>query len=380
MADRPIPPVPSNFHVLPFYNSKEFRFFAKTVKGCPWTPLPMLQLLSTRDGSNGEQDYVCHVVNEFPYSQLGIVEELTKQQIERIHIDRFATDYCLGTQSPPFSHLEAGNDPPDFIATTGDGPRGIECTRFTNRFRQSAQALFEKVRKTVKRLDPSDFGHLRGLMVFIGFAGELKAGLPPKQYDDSSRKLVIQALKDFEFDYSRSLVSAPGGMPQIAPMVNFEKHGGFFVHATPICEAVPASLFFMRQGFELGLAFSSEHIAKDLEADFLRMISKHDQEGVDDLIISVGAPDTQGLVWPTDTSLFFFMTQFSCPNVERPRHLKRVLAHIWETGAIIEFFPERKEIQSNLYLGLNPSHYPIAPPTFPKPLNANQSSTSSTSS
>src|SRR5260370_8688619 len=115
-------------------------------------------------------------------------------------------------------------------------------------------------------------------------------------------------------------------------------------------DAVPATDFFNRTGFELACCYESLHTASSIVSEVDRLIHQHDKGGVDWLVIRVSGPRRDGLIHPSEMTLARSLVQMSLP-LARPVHIRRVLLHLFPVGCVYELFPARKWVAEAQYAG-----------------------------
>jgi len=76
------------------------------------------------------------------------------------------------------------------------------------------------------------------------------------------------------------------------------------------------------------------------------------------LIITVGAPDYRGNIYPAEEAILDLMLT-TTPLFDRPINLKRIYIHAWGTGRIIQIFPQMQVINNGNFATLVPPHQPL---------------------
>jgi len=128
----------------------------------------------------------------------------------------------------------------------------------------------------------------------------------------------------------------------------------------PQRNAVPDTAFSAVTGFELGLADTTEHTASGAWAELQRLVTNHDRNGVEWLLVSAGAPNRNGQTFLSEELLARFLFQHP-ESLSTPTHIKRVTVHIWSTGEAFEVLPSPVQVFGPLCLGIVPAHRPIHP-------------------
>jgi hypothetical protein len=84
-------------------------------------------------------------------------------------------------------------------------------------------------------------------------------------------------------------------------------------------------------------------------------VRDHDKAEITDLIVTIGAPDQLGNIHPSEE--VFFDLMLSDPRQgSPPNHLRKVLAHGWETGRILEVHPQLRVVAPGRFQTTVPPH------------------------
>jgi len=86
-------------------------------------------------------------------------------------------------------------------------------------------------------------------------------------------------------------------------------------------------------GFNLSIAYSMERLVSDGWGKIRQLMRTHDQEEYDHLLISISAPDQDGLTFAGENAWFQEMLRFREP-IEKPAHLSSVIFHNWSNGQV----------------------------------------------
>jgi hypothetical protein len=116
---------------------------------------------------------------------------------------------------------------------------------------------------------------------------------------------------------------------------------GCLFYALPMHEAVPATEFFARSGFELACLYESLHSTTSMVHEVNRLVRQHDKKGVDWLLVTVSGPRRDGLIHPSEMTLAKSLVRTALP-LARPPYIRRVLLHLFPIGGVYELFPNRK--------------------------------------
>ena len=68
-------------------------------------------------------------------------------------------------------------------------------------------------------------------------------------------------------------------------------------------------MLYTLTGFELGLAYTSLRTAQAAWQEIQRLVDQHDQAGVDILLITSGAPDQHGQIYPAEEAIASFLLE-----------------------------------------------------------------------
>ena len=275
---------------------------------------------------------------------------LSKREKEELHLARFCTDFAMASGREYCHAMAQGEDPPDFVCEQDQGSVNVDCVQFTLSERRKALQMFEALRRRV--LDSTTrFTNLRGFMVYVwfGWSPNPAVALPHHPTEVGAIDALLDALRACSPDPDRLLVPS-GALPAQAPNLGLVRteHGAVF-YVVPLTNGVPSTDFFARCGFELGLAFSSRHDRPGVWEDLRRLVSKHDKEQIDHLVVSSGAPNEAGLVYPSEDVLIQFALEHGFQEIA-PQHLSAIYLHVWSTGTIAELWPGRK-LMSRLFPG-----------------------------
>jgi hypothetical protein len=340
----------------PFMVREDLHVTKQLVRGAPWMPPPFSGLQAVR-AATGES--VLIVAGEMPIHLFPWGEDVSKEKLEELHLAKFATDYCIATGRRRYHQLRRGAEPPDFVASLDGRELSIDCIQFALATRRKAQGLFSSVRRAVRTAGPDNFEHLNGLLVYVW------VDTPKQQLDlplrHSEQQELVKALAEFRFS-SEMGQTLGSGVPDQAPEMGIQQSpAGWRFYATPIISAAPSSLFFIEMGFELAFNYPTEHVASDAWAEFERLILQHDKGTADELIVTIGGPDRSGYIYPGEEVLFEFMLSEGAMPKLSPQYVKTVFTHGWESGRIIQFFPEVRLVHGGLFQGSVPAHQILVP-------------------
>lgn len=122
---------------------------------------------------------------------------------------------------------------------------------------------------------------------------------------------------------------------------------------------MPGSVMFTIHGFEIGMAYTSLITSSAAWQIVQKLVDDHDQPGVDVLIITAGAPDGRGNVYPAEEALAVFLVDNPGVLARLPTHVKKVWLHSWSTGRATALYPVFEHMFGPTYQGLAPVHNPV---------------------
>lgn len=299
---------------------------------------------------------------EWPVKWLQTFDPLGKWDLEWTHVQGFRTQHLLALGYLPFLDVQRGEDPPDVRVQTAEGVVGLECTRLTFATRQVAYGLFRTVRQRIMEL-PEHFSALFGHVIYLWFNNEDNSALtlPHRRSDDEAADELVRALAEYTPQAAALWNPAGAGLPEPAPPLHSHRtSAGAAFYAVPLSNAVPDSPLFNVTGFELALAYSTEHYADNEWSMLQGRIARKDREGSDWLLITVGGPDNAGTIYPSEEVLGEFIIEHA-EHLVAPHHLRRITLHFWGRGRAVDIWPEVAPIFGPLYAGIAPVHRPLVP-------------------
>lgn len=327
-------PQPGVLHALPIAIPESLTLDAASFAGAftPWgvpSALGLVGRAATDDSARLLIGYEWPVLHGFG------VAPVDKPWLERLHLNRYQTHELAAAGSLPYTEVDHGADPPDFRATCSGEAVGIDCTQLALQERRVAHALFRRLREAVVREPRDRFAHLVGLVVYVWF-GVAPRTLPFRSSDRAAVVGLVDALAAYRPDRSRLVVEdVSQGLPDELPALDLQTTtAGATFHAVPLVGGMPGSPFFLGLGFELGFGYTTLHSPTSLRDELQRLISAHDTNKVDHLLISLGAPDRYGYAYPAeDLAASFFLEHWE--SLVRPRHIRRILLQFWSSGATV---------------------------------------------
>jgi hypothetical protein len=206
------------------------------------------------------------------------------------------------------------------------------------RAREAAACLQPFGRIRARLLDAARqeaFGHLADCSILIWFGSGNE--LPPRKQDQTIVDQLVGMLRDARID--RKAVAALADQivregfperldPEAAGIVSAGDAGG--ANITPVEPNTLGSEFAKRTGFEINLSMALRVTASEIQREIERIVAQHDKPGVDRLLISIGAPDRDGFLYPGEPLV---VNQLP-PDPVLTRHIGVVTTHSFMTGEV----------------------------------------------
>jgi hypothetical protein len=284
---------------------------------------------------------------------------LNKAALEWAHVQRFAADCRGATGNEVFAAIEPNpNDPPDFFATLPGGERiGLELAAFAIEKRRSAEALFRNLRDKLVLQHRHRTGHLTGCTVIVWYGKDQNPNTRPhRKTDDAAVEELIEALVAYRPDVAALRMQVSAGMPlQMPPLGTETISADATFYAVPFLNAIPTGPFVSITGYNIVLAYTTVHTAASVAATIQRLVGEHDKDGVDTLLITSGAPDRSGSMYPLEQVTADFYLQY--PVVLHTDHISSVILHRWATGDAYDISADPpKRLWPSLCQGHVPAH------------------------
>lgn len=347
---------PGRFRVIPMYLKEKMRFVKPVHSIGPWGLPIVAGFVATLEDS--PMDPRLLVILESPIQVLAVPQALDKPALELLHLHRFCSDHQFGVGLLPYSSMRPGNDPPDFVCETPSGERGVECTTFALTSRRQVHGLLNGLRQAILEEKRGRFGHLFGTLVILWFLEGDGLGKPPSRAHTGNVNELVASLAGLKVDVSRGVVDYAAGLPKEAPDIGIEyTASGCGLYATPFEGAVPDTIFFAKTGFELAVAYQTEHAAADEWQSLHELIRQKDILGNEELVVSFGAPDHHGFIYPAEELIFQSMLLRPAQRRLEATQLRTVLLHSWATGQIVELYPEYRVRSMRTFTGFMPPYH-----------------------
>lgn len=348
-------------HMMPVQVDQNMLPEATLARVLPWQAPGLVALQGRANGGLG--GHLLAICYEWPISWLRTADVIEQFDLEWLCLQRYRTDHLLANGTLPYVDVAKGGDPPDAVVTTASGLVGVECTGLTIGARRGAHALFRHIRRTIAQQPPAAFAALAGHIVYMWF-NETDSVLtrPYRQNDDAVAKELVGALATYRPQPENLWRPEASGIPQQAPGLKMHKtSAGASFYCTPIVTAAPSTVLFTTAGFEIGFAFTTTHVAEQEWAALWRRVQVKDREGSDWLLISAGAPDQNGNLYPAEEALADLL--FANPvQLEPLAHLKRVTIHSWGSGQAVDIWPEMQPVFGPIYQGVVLGNQPLHTP------------------
>jgi hypothetical protein len=267
----------------------------------------------------------------------------SKEALERAQLEKYRLDYLLRFGEVPFEGVERGGDPPDFLVRRGGLQHGIDCAALALEEKRGAEALFRKLVHKVAANDIASLGHLAGTEIGIWFksdASDIGPGLPPRAADDAAAQKLVEGLENFRLDRQRiAEITAdiaahrfPQNLPDEVSPVEKEEFG---FHVTPVDSWQPRDPLTARLGFSISLTYALPIEGRSVQPEIQRLVSAHDKEGIDQLLLVIGGPNIDGIRFPAEHYLSLWLKKDRVEPVSA-RNLRQATAHSWIDGELFD--------------------------------------------
>jgi hypothetical protein len=320
----------------------------------PWLSPSMFAVVGGpgRPQDGGEQILVCY---EWPIPYFSGHQVLEKDELEFLHVSRCQVDLRLASSSQSLAVVGRGAEPPDFLVDLSGGHQvGLECTVLADSRRRAVEGLFSRIRSRLIKEPLHRWRRIAGYLIVAWFVGEdklLPDQLPHKRSDEEAIEALVERLGRFEPGSPGEPLGQPSDYSRALQSMGVVSSGfGCLFYALPMHEAVPATEFFTRTGFELACLYESLHTASSIVDEIDRLVHQHDKKGVDWLLITASGPRRDGLIHQSEMTLARSLVRTALP-LARPRNIRRVLLHLSPIGGVYELFPSRRWWTTPQYAG-----------------------------
>ncbi|KKF00465.1 hypothetical protein [Mycolicibacterium obuense] len=252
----------------------------------------------------------------------------TKPEQELHDVNMFLLD-CVPPKSVTGASVPSPTDPPDVLVSVDSAQFGVEATHLllpeSNLDKSQSiigrWMMFERLRDAILRdCTAADFAQHVGLHLIVWF-GELdERRLPPRRARDI--EAALSAIK--------AVTPPPPGPMEMSDEPDGirwspDRTVGFSWGYVPLGYRSP---FFDAMGFELGLAYDVTILREDLRAELRRLISDHDNDKADVLLVTTNAPLRSGLEFPSSRLITDMLFDDDNPlDGYRPQHVGLVALH-----------------------------------------------------
>jgi hypothetical protein len=287
------------------------------------------------------------LVGETPHRVLGVDDTLTKEVLERFHLESFRADHVLRFGEPPFDRVRQGGNPPDFVLVENGSKTPLDCVAFADNDRRLGFHLMDELKaKAVAVAGTRSFDGVAGGVVSVWF-GPTISDLPPKARDRNLIQPLLDEISACEPDRAALAAHADevarAGFAETSPPVGTtgalpDGSAGFVVNFVGDATA----RFPNGMPFDLQLARQAEFTYSDAVAQLRRLVDRHDKDEIRHLLVTAGGPDRSGIRYPGEEALAAFVLEVSDLRITT-RHLERVTLHLWSARQIADVPVERAE-------------------------------------
>lgn len=293
------------------------------------------------EGRSESGERVLIITAENPDRAPGFPAQVTKQVLERYHLDSYQADHNLLFGTPAYDSVSAANNPPDFIIQRSGQSVSLDCAAFADHHHRKSFRLMQHLKKRlVEGAGGRDFSGVTGCLISIWF-GRTLSELPPKRSDDSVIEPLLDAIAACRVDHGalRELNSyiAEHGFPQtFPPIMNTgllpDKSAGFV--ANVVADPSQAPRFATGLGFGVQLSRPLNFTESEAMTWLQRIVDAHDQPTINHLLLSAGAPDNTGYRYPAEEAVARFLVQSPSLTISAD-HLDDVTMHFWFSRDIV---------------------------------------------
>lgn len=301
--------------------------------------LPVIGALMM-EGATQDGDRVLIVTAENPERVSGFDGELTKQALERFHLESYRADAVLKSGEPPFAEVQRGADPPDFTVRTENAEHGVDCVVLADHDRRLGYKLMEHLRaRLIATAGARDFSGIAGCVLSVWFGAQLR-DLPPKRWDESVVEPLLDSMASCRVDHDAvarlNREIAERGFPQVMPPVvatgsTPDNSAGFV--ANVVLGPTEGVRFSTGLGFDVQLSRPSEITGAGAVKMLQRIVSDHDQPAIQHLLVTAGGPDRSGVRYPAEEAVAAFLLAQPAVAV-RARYLLSVSIHLWSARTV----------------------------------------------
>ncbi len=261
-----------------------------------------------------------------------------KETLERVQLEKYRLDYLVRLGKVPFEDVRRGDDPPDFLVKRDGLAHALDCAALALPQKRTAEAIFTKLVQKVVEDDSVALQHLAGTHIMISFGRG--ADLPPKVTDSPALQEVVKTLEEMNIDRDRHArinaeIAEHGWPDQMTP--DFKESLGIvekdtFTFQVSVVEGwQPRDELSAQLGFDWTLNLPLKIRETAVNAEIQRLVSKHDNGKIDQLLIVIGGPNYNGIGFPAEQALSSWLDYAEPVSA---RHISEVTAHDWFTGQL----------------------------------------------
>ena len=268
-----------------------------------------------------------------------------KEILERVQLEKYRLDYLVRFGEVPFEDVRRGADPPDFLVTRHGSRHALDCAALTLPQKRTAEAIFTKLVQKVVEDDSAALQHLEGTHIIISFG--YGVDLPPKVTDSLALQEVVKTLEETRFDRGRyariNAEIAEHGLPeQMTPefkdSLGIVEKDKFSFQVSVVEGWQPRDELSAQLGFDWTLNLPLMIRETAVNAEIQRLVSKHDNGKIDQLLIVIGGPNYNGIVFPAEQALSSWLNDAEPVSA---RHISEVTAHDWFTSQLFDIPVEK---------------------------------------
>lgn len=300
----------------------------RTVHGIP----PCLSFVG-REPNKTDSEPKFLVLVEWPMPGLLMRNDrrISKRKLERLHLTGFLEQARRDGLRLPFQDPRVNpNDPPDFFVRRGPFMHGLDCVVPGNSTRRTGVDLFGRLRQAVLK-ESERLQHLSHTLLVVEFgyeeSSDWNGGLPfnPRAGDDPVVDFVA-ALQHYRPRLDNLEATDPRTQ-SLAEEAGVSIGPGFRFYAFPWEPQLPTR-FWSTAKFEMLLSMQTAITRSRASHDIERLILSHDKPGVRYLLISVAAPDRNGIRYPSESHFMNFVQEHAWPELSTS-HIRSIIIHRW---------------------------------------------------
>ena len=335
-----------NVHVVPFFVSEDLNISGIFTAMTPWHATYLTGVIGRTTANPFTSKII--VGFEWPIQIINAAKPFSKVELEARHFERFRTDMQIKYGIMPFvgvTQTAEHQDPPDFSLELEGKTIGIDLAQLALQSRRAVNAAFSTIRDALLFEPRERFAHLAGLTLYMWFGGGVNdMGLPPRPSSRADIETILKAISNYRFDVEAFQKDTISGADSLPTRIDHQRFNvsvpGTTFYAMPMVNAVPATDFFSNMGFEIGMSYTTEASPEEIWNEIWRLARDHDNALTDILILTVGAPNRDGFVFPAEDYLVSAALENYVPNIPSLVHLNEVILHFWSSGQVAQVYPQ----------------------------------------